>query len=250
MSKQKHRTAPIVIGIVLLVMVLLFVLFRVLFRDDPNQSITLPEAVSAVSEEEEPPLETGRELFVTVTPDNLTELLATLSKPEAYYQQLTLVWTGGSTVRTETVRQWKRGQQTRVVVTGGRDEAEKNYLFDGQSLWLWYTGDPEARIVFQPAAEVEELCAMPSVPAFMQTWSEHLSQVSYETADSGEARIFCLAQDGSRVERIWISLENGLPVLDQREDESGQYYQATQQDYRVLTPADEAYQNAFVLPQG
>ena len=63
MSKQKHRTAPIVIGIVLLVMVLLFVLFRVLFRDDPNQSITLPEAVSAVSEEEEPPLETGRELF-------------------------------------------------------------------------------------------------------------------------------------------------------------------------------------------
>lgn len=248
MSKQKQRTAPIVISIVLLVMVLLFVLFRVLFRDDPNQSITLPEAVSAVSEEDDPPSEPQRELFVTVTPDNLAELLATLNKPEAYYQQLTLVWTGRETVRTETVRQWKKGQQTRVVVTGGRDEAEKNYLFDGQSLWLWYTGDPEALIVSQPAVEVEDLCAMPSVTVFMQTWSEHLSQVSYETSDSGEAGIFCQAQDDAGVERIWISLDNGLPMLDQREDESGQYYEAIQQDYRVLTPADEAYQNAFVLP--
>lgn len=250
MTKQKQRTAPIVISIVLLVMVLLFVLFRVLFRDSQDQSITLPEAVSTVLEEEESPAEPRRELFVSVTPENLSELLATLTKPEAYYQQLALSWTGSTTARTETVRLWRRGRQIRAVVTGGRDEQEKNYLFDGQSLWLWYTGDAEALVLADPAVEVEDLCAVPSVTAFMEAWANSLTQASYITADNGQAEIYCQGRDGSRGEELWISLDNGLPVLDRREDEAGQYYEAVQQDYRVLTPADEAYQNAFVLPQG
>lgn len=130
---QKNRTI-LVLAIAVTVFAAVFVSLGLPALTGRAPEVVLPDVnQEAVSTE-------GRDFLpVEVRPDTVQSVIASLSRPESYYRQLTvrLFWAGGSSA--DPVEIWADGGYVRTAITTG---GSTQYRLVGEGkLRLWYAGD-------------------------------------------------------------------------------------------------------------
>lgn len=242
--EQKNRLV-IVVAIVALIVGAIFASFgRVLFAAKTPEVI-LP---SGSAGEADPPGDVSREHSyqqVEVTTQTVQNVVATLERPPSYYRTLTVetFWEGGSS--TTQVQVWADGGWSHSVQTLPSG-AVRHDLTDGDSLYYWYDGAQQYQTA--PADEKSSDLAQ-----HIPTYETVLDLDPRDIIDAGyEARgdipcILVTVRQGGALQRFWVSVDSGLLISAETEEEGKVVYSMTAYSpVQAPCPADAS----FSLPNG
>ena len=242
--EQKNRLV-IVVAIVALIVGAIFASFgRVLFAAKTPEVI-LP---SGSAGEADPPGAVSQEYSyqrVEVTTQTVQGVVATLARPSSYFRTLTVetFWAGGSS--STQVQVWADGGWLHSVQTLPSG-AVRHDLTDGDTLYYWYDGAQQYQTA--PADERSSDLAqrIPTYETVLELDPEDILSAGYETR--GELPCVFVEVKGARqLRRFWISVENGLLVSAETEEEGQLIYRMTAYSpVQTPCPAD----GSFALPDG
>ncbi len=185
---------------------------------------------------------------VEVTPETVQNVIATLSRPDSYYREVTLTdfWgTDGSA--STTARVWVDGGWTKTEAVWSSGTVRTSIVGDG-AVWWWYQGSREAAsapadgrsadLEGQRIPTYEDVLALDQARITGARYEERegLSCIYVETASSRLGRL----------ERYWVSEESGLLVAAETLD--GDRVIASMSSYTVERPVPA--NAAFTLPDG
>ena len=235
----------IVTAIILLMGIAMFASFgRSLFATNtPQVILPTPGAGPEDPSGSEGPGQTYQR--VEVTTQTVTGVVATLSRPSSYYRELTVetFWTGGSS--TSQVQAWVDGgwSHSRQVMPSG---AVRHDLTGGEELYYWYDGS--AQYEQAPADERSSDLAQ-----HIPTYETVLSLAPYEITSAGyetRGELPCIFVEVSRpkqLQRFWVSVDSGLLVSAESEENGQLVYRMTSYS-PVQSPCPA--EASFALPNG
>ena len=243
------RSAGIVVAATLLVVCLLVAAVLFSIRSGTRDGITLPDS-SATAEPEPAPVP-EEDPFLEVDRENVQAVLATMARPEAYHQVLTVTNLWDSGAAETTVELWRSGSRIRVQRTAaGQTEI---LLTDGETVWLWYAGDTAAKVLTpDETVSFDDLSGIPTYETLSSIPETAILEAGFVTLDQDEG-IDCLyvaVSDGAYEDRYWVDVNNQLICRTDTLLDGGQIYQLRQTSCQTLSPEDTALQNIFQLPDG
>ena len=175
----------------------------------------------------------------------MTGVVATLSRPASYYRELTVetFWTGGSS--TSQVQAWIDGgwSHSRQVMPSG---AVRHDLTGGEALYYWYDGS--AQYEQTPADDRSSDLAqhIPTYETVLDLAPHEITSAGYETR--GELPcIFVEVSRPKQLQRFWVSVDSGLLVSAESEENGQLVYRMTSYS-PVQSPCPA--EASFVLPNG
>lgn len=235
----------IVAAIVLLVGAAMFSSFgRSLFTLNTPQVI-LPSS-SAGSGDISGPAGPGRNYQrVEVTTQTVTGVVATLARPASYYRELAVetFWEGGSS--TTHVQVWADNSwfHSRQVLPSG---AVRHDLTGGEDLFYWYDGS--SRYERAPADKFSADLAqhIPTYETVLDLDPGQITAAGYESR--GELPcVYVEVRRSQRLQRFWVSVDNGLLVSAETEENGQLVYRMTAYSpVQSPCPSDAS----FALPDG
>lgn len=201
----------LVVLIALVIAVAVFSSFGMDFFTPVQPPITLPpeEAADAPGESMSPGGEDGTLLRVSVTPETVQSVIATLARPGSYYRQVTVEYpeSGGRL----TSEQWVDGgwSKSDTVLPGG---TVRHSIVGEDTLYYWYGNSRTWRSA--PADERSADLEGPHIPTYEDVLEEERSAITeagYVEKD-GMACIYVAVEHPERdsVSRYWVAVENGL----------------------------------------
>lgn len=243
------RSAGIVLAATLLVVCLLVAAVLISIRGGTRDGITLPENTGTGEPEKTPSAE--EDLFLEVDRENVQAVLATMARPSAYHQELTVtnLWDNGS---AETkVELWCSGSLIRAQRTGNGQV--ENLLTDGATVWIWYDGDTKARALSpEESVSFDDLVGIPTYETLSSIPVSAILEAGFVTLDQGDGLncLYLSVTDGTYEDRYWVDTGNQLICRADTLLDDVQTYQLRQVSCQTLSPEDTALQNAFRLPDG
>lgn len=235
----------IVTAIILLMGVAMFASFgRSLFSmNTPQVVLPTPGAGPGDDPGSESPAQTYQR--VEVTTQTVTGVVATLTRPSSYYRELTVetFWNGGSS--TSQVQAWIDGgwSHIRQVMPSG---AVRHDLTGGGELYYWYDGS--AQYQRAPADERSSDLAqhIPTYETVLDLSPHEITAAGYE-ARGDLPCIFVEVSRPGQLQRFWVSVDNGLLVCAESEENGQLIYRMTAYSpVQSPCPADAS----FSLPNG
>lgn len=244
--EPKNRQV-IVVAMIILISVAMFASFgRSLFSLNTPEVI-LPSASSGADSSTDVQSGSGQYQPVEVTPQTVGEVVATLTRPESYYRELTIetFWEGGSS--SSTVQVWRDGgwAHSRQTLPSG---VIRHDLTGAGTLYYWYEGSSKFQTA--PADEFssdlsQHIPTYETVVGMDETW---ITDAGYMT--KGELPcVYAQVQlpDSSIVQRYWVSVDSGLLVAAESEEDGVLVYRMTAYSpAQSPCPAD----GEFELPDG
>ena len=221
--EQKNRTI-LVVAIAVTVLVAVFVSLIL-----PTLTNRPPEVVLPSVEQDIPGAEGKAFLPVEVTPDTVQKVIASLSRPESYYRQLTvgLYWNGGS-----------GGSQIEIIT-------QYRLVGDGK-LRLWYAGDKTWKETSTQAETADLAQRIPTYEDVLALDPEKITSAAYEQKND-KSCIFVEIDNGQDgVDRYWIDTESGLLCAAESSSEDRITYEMT--EIQLTTPLAAGV--TFTLPNG
>lgn len=186
-------------------------------------------------------------LRVEVTPQTVAGVVATLARPESYYRELTVetFWPEGSSF--SQVQTWQDGGWSHVRQTMPSGVVRHDLTGEGV-LYYWYDG-------FQsygqtPADERSSDLAqhIPTYETVLELDPSHIISAGYERkGDLPCVYVEVRPQGGHTLERYWVSVDNGLLVAAELEEDGQVVYQMSAWT-PVQSPCPAGAQ--FTLPGG
>ena len=184
---------------------------------------------------------------VAVTPETVQSIVATLSRPDSYYRELTVetLWSGGS--YASPVQYWEDGgwAHTRQVLASGAVRHDLTgpetayYWYEGSTAWGTFPADERSSDLAQHIPTYETVVDLPP---------EEITAAGYELR--GELPcIFVELQpeDSPLVYQYWVSVDSGLLVsAETLEDGELVYRMTAYSPVQAPCPADAQ----FRLPDG
>ena len=261
---EKKAALPVLLAVVL-ALAALFTAFRFLFREKAETAIVLPESSAAEEPETDagestlrtgPDTEAAEDLpgqdsarapddtFLSLTTDSVRKILDDIPLPDAFYEAMAVTVAAGEGSEQHTVELWSKGGMLRARVS--RNGSVTDYLRTEEGLTIWIEGEEEIIRIASPAADVEELCGVRVTTASVP--DEQIQYAEYLTTSSGKYIYLETKQDALEI-NWWVDPDTGLVYMLQQIWDSAACYSVRQTDYRILTPADEAYTSAFLLPE-
>ena len=183
-------------------------------------------------------------LPVEVTPDTVQKVIASLSRPESYYRQLTvgLYWNGGS--GGSQVEIWADGGYVRTAISAG-DITQYRLVGDGK-LRLWYAGDKTWKETSTQAETADLAQRIPTYEEVLALDPEKITSAAYEQKND-KSCIFVEIDNGQDgVDRYWIDTESGLLCAAESSSEDRITYEMT--EIQLTTPLAAGV--TFTLPNG
>lgn len=184
---------------------------------------------------------------VEVTPQTVTGVVATLSRPTSYYRDLTVetFWTGGSS--SSQVQVWADGGWThsRQALPSG---VVRHDLTDGTELYYWYEGTQQYQQT--PADEKSSDLAqhIPTYETVLELEPEEIISAGYENRGDLPCILTEIQRTGSRqLQRFWVSVDSGLLVAAESEEDGQIIYRMTAYS-PVQSPCPS--EGDFSLPDG
>ncbi|MCI8303988.1 MAG: hypothetical protein HFF52_05090 [Lawsonibacter sp.] len=241
--EQKNRLL-IVIAIVALIVGAMFTSFgRGLFALNTPQ-VVLPS--SSTSSEDPPGSAAPGQTYqrVDVTPQTVTGVIATLSRPLSYYRELTVetFWTGGSS--STQVQVWEDGGWThsRQVLPSG---VVRHDLAGADDVYYWYDGSSQYEKA--PADERSSDLAqhIPTYETVLKLEPEEIVSTGYEMRGD----IPCILVEVHRaqqLQRFWVGVNSGLLISAETEEAGQLIYRMTAYSPESPCPAGAS----FALPDG
>jgi len=244
-KRQVLRTAGAVSAMLLALGFLLYAVFRTI-QSGTRDAITLPEGPLPAAAEQE--TEPARTLFVEVNRENIRDILATMSRPDAYHQSVTAatLWQGGAASRT--VELWRSGPLAWAQVSG--IARTKHVLSDGETVWIWYEDD-ETPLALSPDESVS-FDDLVGVPAYEPAASLDLSRVEDAgfVTINGANCLYISTRDGVYEERYWIDTATQLLIRADSLADGQLIYQFRQTACEVISVGDPTLTERFRLPDG
>ena len=199
--EQKNRTV-LVIAIAITVIVAVFVSFGLPALTGQVPEVSLPD----ISQEGQGG---GDLLPVEVTPDTVQNVIATLSRPESCYRELTvtLYWSGGSS--SSKVQIWADGDFVKTVVGVG-GVTQHRLVGDGK-LCLWYGGDKAWKEVPADEDSFDLAQRIPTYEDVLALDRTAITDAGYQVKN-GEDCVFVEVRDADLgyLDRYWVETATGL----------------------------------------
>ncbi len=244
------RTLVIALVSALVLVGLILAAFFLLSGARGGAGITLPEQTQPAAPPEAGSVEEG--LFLEVTPENVVGVIATLSRPASYHQNLTLTtaWSDGSAERTAEL--YVSGGLVRVDVTDGG--TVRSCLSDGKTAYLWYQDDNiVTSFALGSTLTLDDLMGVPTYEDVLKSEPGAVTDagfVSLADLDGRNCIYVQVASDGGYVDSYWVDVATGL--LCRADTVSGEMliYQLRETLSETLLASDELFSAAFVLPDG
>ena len=245
------KTALIVAAAALVVIGVLLAAFLMTVRGSTRDGITLPGPLPSA----DPPTAqfSADDLFASVDRKNVQNVLAVLTRPEAYYQALSVstLWSGGES--SKTVELWRNGELQRAKLT---DSSSVQYLLsNGSEVWIWYEGDETARQL-RPDASVsfDDLLGIPTYEMLLELPEQEIREAGFVTLDDldGASCLYLstVSGDDAQEDRYWVDVNTQLLCKADTFSGNSQVYQLRQTEWSALSADDESLQNLFQLPNG
>ena len=247
MNKNRMGTVSVMIVGAILLIVFLFIAYAAL--DSGRPQIVLPDSASTQEPADPESGEGNRDLAarLEVTPSSVQNVIATLARPEAYSQELsiTMYWSGGS--GTAYVNSYVRDGAVRMD-TVLPDGQWRHILRDGGQTYIWYNSDT-ADVYQAPTGSfsVDDELWVPTYEDLLEVAPERLAEAGYETYLETDCIYAATAEDGDGyAERYWIAVDSGLLVAAERLQNGQTVYLMEASDTTVSEPSPEL----FTLPDG
>ena len=171
---------------------------------------------------------------VAVTPETVQSIVATLSRPDSYYRELTVdtLWNGGS--HSTSVQFWQDGgwSHTRQVLPSG---AVRHDITGDETTYYWYEGSESYRSVPADQYSADLTQHIPTYEDVLDLDTDTIVQAGYERRDVWPCVYLQVQVSDTVVERYWISTDTGLLVSAERE-QSGQLVYRMTAYTQVQTP--------------
>lgn len=243
--EPKNRQV-IVVTIIILIVLAMFASFgRSLFALRTPQVI--PPTVGGTGDASGETQSTGQYQQVAVTPRTAPSVVATLARPESYYRELTVetFWEGGSS--SVQVQVWKDAgwSHSRQALPSG---VIRHDLTDGETLYYWYEGTSRYETAPADAFSSDLSQHIPTYETVVDMEEDWITDAGYETR--GELPcVYVQVQlpDSPVVQRYWVSVDSGLLVSAEAEEDGTLVYRMTAYSpAQSPCPAD----GEFALPDG
>lgn len=245
---QKNRLI-IAIAVTLLIVAAMFTSFGRSLFSMRTEHIQLPEPGASSSSQEGGGSSQSAELFqrVEVTPQTVQSVIRTLERSTSYYWELTVetFWTGGSSATS--VQTWVDGgwSHTRQVLPSG---LIRHDLISEDTVYYWYEGSSDYLTAPAEGGSADLAQHIPTYETVLDLDPASIIETGYELRGSCPCVYVAFqGEDGSTVERYWISTDNGLLISAERELNGDLVYRMTAYG-QIQTPCPATA--SFALPDG
>lgn len=235
--EQKNRTI-LVIAIAITVLAAVFVSIGLPALTGRAPEVLLPDVnQEAVGE--------GKNFLpVEVTPDTVQSVIASLSRPESYYRELTvrLFWKGGQS--SDQVEIWADGGYVRTAITVG---GITQYRLVGEGkLRLWYAGDKTWQETQAGDVSADLAQRIPTYEDVLNLEPSQITAAGYEEKNGKDCIFVEVEGPQDSLDRYWIESATGLLcAAETYEGETKVYEMAESQ---LETPLEAG--TVFSLPDG
>ena len=218
----------IAVAVIVVIVGAMFTSFgRSLFLlNTPSVELPAPDDPPGGSSSQEGDADPGRLQTVAVTPETVQNVVATLSRTDSYYRQLTVetFWEGGSS--STPVQVWVDGgwSHSRQVLPSG---AVRHDLTDGETLYYWYEGSQQYETAPADGLSADLSQRLPTYETVLELDPESITDAGYELR-GGMPCVWAqvLLEDGLR-ETCWVSVDSGLLVSAEMTREDRLVYRMT-----------------------
>ena len=246
--EQKNRL-KIVAAIIVLIAGAMFTSFgRNLFALNTPE-IVLPDPTTSQGDVSEiaPKPSTDAYQQVEITPGTVQNVIRTLSRPDSYYRESTLetFWKEGSSTIPFRVWQDEGWTHIRQVLPSG---VIRHDLVGDDTLYYWYDGSAQYHSAPADEASSDLAQRLPTYETVLELEQDHITAAQYVMyEDLPCIQVDVQLTDPDRLERYWVSVDNGLLVCAQAE-EAGQitYRMTTNGVFTSPCPSSAS----FELPDG
>ncbi len=235
----------IVAAIIVLMGVAMFASFGRNFFALNTPQVVLP-ASSAEPGDSSGPDDPGQSYQrVEVTTQTVTGVVATLARPSSYYRELTveMFWSGGSSstqVQTWTDGGWTHSRQNPPSGVVRHD------LTDGNDLYYWYDGSQQYEHTQGDARSSDLAQHIPTYETVLELDPSEIIAAGYETRGDLPC-VYVEVRRSGQLQRFWISVDNGLLVSAESEEDGQLIYRMTAYSpVQSPCPGDAL----FALPNG
>ena len=244
---DSKRRLAIAIAIILLIVAAIFASFgrSLFFVQIP--SITLSDVnEGSDSSQGSGTQEEARYWQVSVTPETVQSVIATLTRPDSYYRELTVetLWTGGS--YSSLVQYWEDGgwSHTRQTLSSG---AVRHDLAGPETAYYWYEGSDRWN-AFPADRQSRDLAQhIPTYETVLALEQDEIVGAGYELRGAYPCVYVEVQRQEAALERYWISTDNGLLISAERTVNGSLVYRMTAYSpVQSPCPADAS----FALPDG
>ena len=246
--EQKNRLV-IVVAIVVVIVAALFVSFgRSLFGVN-TPSVVLPDALGGADSSLGSGGSSPADSFHRgeVTPQTVQDVIATLSRPDSYYRELTVqtFWSGGSS--STQVQVWVDGgwSHSRQVLPSG---LIRHDLTGEGTLYYWYDGSSQYESTPADERSSDLSQRIPTYETVLELDTADITAAGYEVRENIPCIYVSVSRDGAQqAERYWISVDSGLLVCAESETDGQLTYQMTAYS-AIQSPCPASA--SFQLPDG
>lgn len=239
--EQKHRNF-----LVLAIAVTVFLAVAVSFGL-PAFTRDVPEVTLADVNQDASGQQSEGVLAVSVTPQTVQSVIATLSRPDSYYRELTvgLYWNHGTAGDENTVQIWADGGYLKTAITA---QGTVQYRLVGDDRFcLWYSGDRIWKELPVQQAHGDLAQRIPTYEDVLALPLEQISEANYERKN-GKDCIYVAVENTTlgSVDRYWIETATGLLCAAEMVEDGQVVYEMTETAFR--TPLEAGVN--FALPDG
>ena len=241
---QKNRLVIVIVLVALIVGAMFTSFGRGLFALNTPE-VVLPGAGGSGSL----PDPGGDPLFqqVEVTTQTVTGVVATLARPSSYYRELTVetFWEGGGS--SSQVQVWVDGGFSHIRQTTPSGVLRHDLVGEG-TLYYWYEGDTHYQAAPADGLSSDLAQHIPTYETVLELDPSHIISAGYERkGDLPCVYVEVRPQGGHTLERYWVSVDNGLLVAAELEEDGQVVYQMSAWT-PVQSPCPAGAQ--FTLPGG
>ena len=183
---------------------------------------------------------------VAVTPETVQSVVATLSRPDSYYRELTVetLWSGGS--YSSTVQYWEDSGWSHIRQTLASG-AVRHDLVGAETAYYWYEGASTWNSFPADARSADLSQHIPTYETVLELDTASITGTGYELKGTFPSVFVEVQGEDGALERYWISTDNGLLIAAEREVDGSLVYRMTAYG-QVQTPCPATA--SFALPDG
>lgn len=246
MHKNKMGMVSIIIIVLILLIVFLFIAYASFDRNRPQ--IVLPDADSSQEYTGEEAGESNADMVarVEITTDSVQNVIATLKRPTAYSQAITITtyWSGGS--GTTHINSYVNGSLVRMDALLP-DGQRRHTLRDSDWTYIWYGSGGDVYKAKNGAFSVDDELWIPTYEDLLEMDSDVLKEAGYESYQETDCIYAATTEDeNGYAQRYWIGVDSGLLVAAERLQNGKTVYLMEALNVTVSEPSSEW----FVLPDG
>ena len=247
MEPYKNKKLWIVLAAAALVVILLVVLTVSQSGEEQNR-ITLPTS----SGENQPQTQTdAASKFTEISTANVQTIIEGLSRPEHYHQTLSVSAEFEGSIRNQTAEVWKSGDVYRISIE--ETSGTRNVLTDGQTLYLWYTGDQSAsEIRLDSSVSADDLIGVPTYEQILSLPKSQIEEANFVVLPEleNESCVFISTKLDDTADYYWVSLSSGLLCRQTSLYQNAPLRSTLQTAFTTLSAEDSNLRSQLQLPDG